>query len=458
VKIGSIAVASLGALAVFVAGPSSAQTLTESLASAYSTNPELNAARSQLRAVDEGIPLARSGNRPTVEAVFEHTNRTTRNVGGGPGLRGTSGDRPTAISLRLTQPLFQGFQVRNRVRGAESAVLAQRASLQNTEQNILLDVATAFEDVIQNRSIVELRRSDVRFLSEQVRAAEDRFEVGEGTRTDVSQSEARRAQAQSALNFAEANVAAAEARYQRLTGLEPGRLSDNFDVQSMLPASLEEAIAIGQNSHPAIIAALHDVDVAVFNVKELEGQFLPSVSVQGSAGTTFDPGNRIDRQDSAAVRLNVTVPIYQSGRVSAQVRQAKEQLGTSRIQVDLTRDQVRQNTIAAWASYRASLRSIQSARTGVFAAQLALQGIVEERRVGQRTTLDVLDSQRDLIQAQVTLVQAERDADVDAFALLSAIGRLSVSRLGLQVAIYDPVEHTDAVRGKWFGANTPDGR
>jgi outer membrane protein len=198
--------------------------------------------------------------------------------------------------------------------------------------------------------------------------------------------------------------------------------------------------------------------VASFNVKELEGGYLPNVSVQGTAGSTFNAGNGIDRQDSAAISLNVTVPIYQGGRVSAQVRQAKEQLGSSRIQVDVIRDQVRQNTIARWAAYKASLRSIQSARTGVFAAQLALQGVVEERRVGQRTTLDVLNAQRDLIEAQVTLVRAERDAKVDAFALLSAIGRLSVSRLGLQVAMYDPVEHADAVRDKWYGYRTPDGR
>lgn len=431
------------------------QTLTDSLAAAYSTNSELNSARSQLRAIDENVALARSGNRPLIEGLFQHRNSTTRTLGD---FGGTSGTRPTSIQIRLTQPLFQGFQVRNRIRGAEAAVNAQRASLQNTEQDILLDVVTAFEDVVQNRSIVSLRESDVSFLEEQVRAAQDRFEVGEGTRTDVSQAEARLAQAQSALAFARANYEAAQAEYRRLTGLVPQNLVDNFEVEPLLPPSLEAAVNIGQESHPAIIAALFDVDVALFNVKELEGQYLPRVSLFGEAGTTFNPGQGVDRQDAAAFGVDVTIPIYQQGRVSAQVRQAKEQLGTSRIQVDFTRDIVRQNTVAAWASWRASVRSIFAARTGVFAAQLALQGVIEEQRVGQRTTLDVLDAQRELVQAQVTLVQAERDADVAAFSLLAAVGRLSAQRLGLAVDIYEPEEHYLAVKDEWFGLRTPDGR
>jgi len=433
------------------------QTLTDSLASAYSNNPELNAARSQLRGIDENIALARSGNRPLVEGLFSHRNSTTRNVGDR-GFRGTSCARPTSVSVRLTQPIFQGFQVRNRIRGAEAAVRAQRSSLNQTEQQVLLDAVTAFEDVVQDRSIVELRESDVSFLEEQVRAAQDRFEVGEGTRTDVSQAEARLAEAQSFLAFAEANQAASEATFRRITGLDAANLVDDYDVEPLLPSTLKAAVNVGQEEHPAIQAALHDVDVAIFNVKELEGQFLPSVSIVGEAGTTFDVNTNVDRRDSASVGIDVSVPIYQQGRVSAQVRQAKEQLGTSRIQVDFTRDQVRQNTVAAWASYRASVRSIFAARTGVFAAQLALQGVVEEQRVGQRTTLDVLDAQRELVRNQVALVQAERDREVAAYTLLAAVGRLGARRLGLHVALYDPSEHTRAVRDKWYGMRTPDGR
>ena len=445
------------AIASAIFQPVAAQTLSDSLASAYSNNPELNAARSRLRSIDENIALARSGNRPLVEGIFRQNSSTTRTESSG-GFSQTSGTNSTAIQVRLTQPLFQGFQVRNRVRGAEAAVQAQRASLVNTEQDVLLNAVTAFEDVVQNRAIVDLRKSDIRFLEEQVRAAEDRFEVGEGTRTDVSQAEARLANAQSRLAFAEANRESAEATFREVTGLDAANLVADIPVEDRVPGSLNEAVNAGQDEHPAIRAALLDVDVANFNVKELEGQFMPTVSVVGEAGTTFNPRGGIDRQDSASIGLEASVPIYQQGRVSAQVRQAKEDLGTSRIQVDRTRNQVRQNAVASWAAYRASVRAIFAARTGVFASQLALEGVIEERRVGQRTTLDVLDQQRELIASQVTLVQAERDKAVAAFRLLASVGRLNAGRLGLQVALYQPREHTEAVRDKWFGLRTPDGR
>lgn len=451
-------IAAIASIVLTVAAPTAlGQTLTESFVAAYSTNPELNAARSRLRSIDENIAIARSGNRPQLGAAFSAQSTTTR-IAGDRGLRGTTGTNPVEVSIQLTQPLFQGFQVRNTIRQAESAVRAERSSLENVEQAILLDTATAFEDVLQNRAIVKLRESDVTFLSEQVRAAQDRFEVGEGTRTDVSQAEAREAQAQSALSFAEANLAAAEARYRQVTGLDAKNLRQDHDVDALVPRSLTQALEVGQSGHPAILASLYDVDTANFNVKALEGQLLPSVNLTGAASSTFNASTNVDRQDSASVGLNVTVPIYQGGRVSAQVRQAKENLGTSRIQVDLTRDRVRQNTVASWAAYQASIRSILAARTGVFAAQLALQGVVEEQRVGQRTTLDVLDAQRDLVSAQVTLVQSERDKEVAGFTLLAAVGRLGARSLRLPVSIYVPEAHTDAVRDKWYGLRTPDGR
>lgn len=447
----------LALAAMFWAGPGVAQTLTATLSATYNNNPELNAERSRLRATDEGIAIARSGNRPTVGASFDLSNQTTR-VAGSRFLRGTSGSAPIGIALTLTQPIFNGFQTRNNTRQAESAVKAGRASLENTEQSVLLDAATAFFDVIQDRQIVSLRQNDVSFLGEQIRAAQDRFEVGEGTRTDVSQAEARQATSQSALNFAVANAAASEARFRQFTGLTPKSLRADFNPERLIPATLDAAVETGQQGHPAIFATLFDVDTAQFNVKSLEGQFLPSVNVVGQVGRTYNNQQGVNFQDSASIGLNVDVPIYQGGRVSAQVRQAKEQLGTARIQVDFVRDQVRQNTVASWAAYIASVRTIFSARTGVFAAQLALQGVIEEQRVGQRTTLDVLDAQRDVISAQVTLVQAERDKEVAAFTLLAAVGRLSASRLSLPVNIYVPAEHTDAVRDKWYGFRTPDGR
>ena len=444
---------------VFAMGATSAhaQGQSEALAAAYSTNPQLNAARSNLRAIDENIGIARSGNRPNLTAAFNQELNVSRVVGGGP-LNRTASENPTVFSLTLTQPLFQGFRVRNNIRQAEAAVRARRADLVNTEQDILFNTAIAFEDVLQNREIVRLRRDNVRFLGEQVRAAQERFEVGEGTRTDVSQAEARQASSQSALSLSQATLEASEATFFQLTGLEARNLRDDFSEERLLPPSLDASVEIGQRAHPAIIASLHDVDVAIFNVKVAEGQLLPSVNLVGDAATTYNQNQNQNETNSASIRLNVNIPIYQGGNITAQVRQAKEQLGTSRINVDVNRDIVRQNTVASWAQYTATVRSIQAARTGVFSAQLALQGVIEEQRVGQRTTLDVLDAQNDLINAQLTLVAAERDKDVAAFALLSSVGRLTARGLGLRVNLYEPEEHTNAVRDKWYGLRTPDGR
>jgi len=427
----------------------SAQTLTQALSAAYNNNPDLNFARSQLREVDENIAIARSGNRPDLSASIRQSLTSSRSS--------DSAATPTTIAVRLTQPIFQGFQTRNSILSAESAVRAQSASLQNTEQNVLLNTVTAFFDVIQNRQVVELRRADVSFLAAQVSAAQDRFEVGEGTRTDVSQAEARQAQAESFLNAAIADLETSEATFRQLTGLEARSLRKDINEQRFIPSSLNSAIDIGQNGHPAIIATLYDVDTATYQVANLEGQFLPTLSLSGEVQTTLNPGI-VRQRDEATVSLDLSIPIYQGGRVSAQVRQAKEALGSSRIQVDITRDQVRQFTVASWAQYQAALRSIQTSRTGVFAAQLALQGVIEEQRVGQRTTLDVLDSQSDVVAAQLTLVAAERDRDVASYTLLSSMGHLNALRLSLPVAVYRPQEHTDAVRDKWFGLRTPDGR
>ncbi len=448
----------MAAVALAVWGnPASSQTMTESLASAYSTNPQLNVARAQLRAVDEDIAIARSQNRPLVQASISYLTSATQ-VYGARAVRGYTSNNQVEFALQLQQPIFQGFQVRNTIRQAESSVQAQRADLQVTEQDILLNSAVAFLDVILYRQIVNLRRNDVEFLGEQVRAARDRFEVGEGTRTDVSQAEARRAESQSLLNASEANYEAARATYQRQTNLVANNLRDNFNVERLLPKDLAAALNTGQQGHPAIMASLFNVDVNIFNVAALEGQFLPSLSATASASSTVDTVGLADRTDDARFGLNLTIPLYQRGQVSAQVRQAKENLGAARIQVDLNRNIVRQSVATSWSAYQASVRSIFDAQTGVFSAQLALEGVIEEQRVGQRTTLDVLDSQRDLISAQITLVQAQRDKDAAAFQLLSNVGRLNVASLGINVDNYRPEEHTDAVRNKWYGAKTPDGR
>ena len=432
-----------------------AQTLNNALAAAYSNNPTLNAARAQLRGVDEGVAQALSGWRPQVFGSLSAGHTSTYLSPSASTHQNTA-----TVGVQVQQPLFSGFRTVNGTRQAEAAVSAQRENLRSTEQTVMFDAAQSYMDVIRDTAIVSLRRSDIKFLREQVRAARDRFTVGEGTRTDVAQAEARLSAAQSQLNLALANLNANRAIFRQVIGVEAATLVPDTTIRRLLPKSADTAIATGIDTHPAIRAAQFNTDAATFNVKSIEGELLPSVTLEGNLQRQWNPSSTgvIDRADSASVFGRVSVPIYQGGRVSSRVRQAKEQLGNARILVDVARDQVRAAVVGTWGQFQASEASILAARSQVEASQLALNGVVEEQRVGQRTTLDVLDSQRELINAQVTLVTAQRDSLVAAFALVSAVGKLTSEHLRLNVASYNPVEHAEKVRDRWFGLRTPDGR
>jgi outer membrane protein len=321
-------------------------------------------------------------------------------------------------------------------------------------------------DVIRDRQVAVLRQQNLQFLEEQVRAAKSRFEVGEGTRTDVAQAEASRSSAVAQLASARANVLSVEAVYRRVIGESPGKLTSPAAAKG-LPKSVDEAIAVAAVQHPAILATEHLVDAQSFVVKSTEGQLLPQVSASAGlsrSNTSTSPGavsifgSQDGQSDSASIGATLTIPFYQGGRVAAQVRQSKEQLGQARIDVDVTRDQVRAAVASAWAQFIAAQEAVAANRDEVSANKLALNGVIEERNVGQRTTLDVLNAQADVITAQINLVSSERDVVVASYAILSAVGRLSAGRVGLNVVEYKPDEHYNAVKDKWFGLRTPDGR
>ncbi|MBO6755512.1 MAG: TolC family outer membrane protein [Roseibium sp.] len=433
-------------------GVALAETIGEALALAYDNNPTLNAARAELRGVDENVPQALAGWRPTVSASADVGRIRTRTAGV------DSYRTNSAISLSVNQALFRGFRTINSTRQAESIVRAQRESLKSTEQDTLLAAAQAYVDVIRDTALVSLSRSDLQFLVEQVRAARDRFEVGEGTRTDVSQAEARAAEARANVNISLANLNASRAIYRQVVGREARNLSADTSIDAIVPKTLDAALQTSETNQPLIRQSQHLVDAAIFNVKAVEGELLPTVSLDGTLSRTWNPSTNIDRTDTASIFGRVSIPIYQAGSVSSRVRQAKEELGQSQLQLDVVRDQVRANVVSTWGNYQAAAASIEAARAAVAASQLALEGVIEEQRVGQRTTLDVLDSQRELISQQVNLVTAQRNRIVGGYQLVSAVGRLDPGTLNLAVARYQPTEHYDAVRGQWFGLRTPDGR
>ncbi|TYC50478.1 TolC family outer membrane protein [Rhodobacterales bacterium] len=442
---------SFGVLA-FASSGAHAETIRESLALAYANNPTLNAARAQLRGVDENVPQALSAWRPTVSAAAS-AGRLANGVDSSVNYRNNA-----SMSLTISQTIFRGFRTINSTRQAEAVVRAQRESLMSTEQDTLLDAATAYVDVIRDTALVSLRRSDLAFLQEQVRAARDRFDVGEGTRTDVSQSEARSSEARASLNTAMANLNTSRAIYQQVVGTEARNLSADTSISRYVPKSLDEALNLSESHQPLIRQAQHLVDAAVFNVKTIEGELLPTVTVDGSISRSWNPSETVDYSDNAQIFGNVSIPLYQGGAVYSRVRQAKEELGQTRLQLDVALDQVRANVISAWGIYQAAEASIVAAQAAVQAQQLALEGVVEEQRVGQRTTLDVLDAQRELVNQQSNLVIAQRNRIVGGYQLVASIGRLDAGSLGLSVARYEPKQHYKAVRDKWIGLRTPDGR
>ena len=432
----------------------SAESILGALAKAYDNNPDLNAARAQLRAVDEGVAIAKSGYRPRIAggARWERRRRETKinTPAGSDRISVTEGD--TSVGITFTQNLFNGFQTRNNVRSAESDVYGEQQNLLDTEQSILLSAAQIYANVVRDAKIVQVRRQNLEFLIEQRNAAQARFDVGEGTRTDIALAQASLESARAQLLAAQAQYKSSVAVYVQIIGTAPKNLQQPTPIIQGRPSSLDSAVATGLREHPFILSSQYQVDSAAFTVKSIEGGYLPSVDLLGDLDY-FDGGRTV-----GSVGVGINVPIYQGGETSARVRQAKEQLGQARILVDSARRDVEQNIVTDWAQLEAANASIAANRAQVQAAQLALEGIVEERKVGQATQLDVLQTQSEVLNAQEDLAVSQRDAVVASYSLLSSVGRLTVPKLGLHVAEYRYNEHYEQVKDKWFGLRTVDGR
>ncbi|MEM5492229.1 TolC family outer membrane protein [Hoeflea sp. AS16] len=438
----SLACVAVVSMMVLAPQPVFAETIYQAMAKAYENNPDLNAARAGLRATDEGVALAKSGYRPIIGAEAVTTSSNTEGVV----------TNSASIGVSITQTLFDGFQTRNNVRAAEAAVFAGRENLRGTEIDILLATVQAYANVNRDNQIVAYRKQNIAFLQEQFSAARARFDVGESTRTDVSLAEAELAGAKASLTAAVAQAKSSAAVYAQIVGSVPKNLKPVPLPRKLLPASLEMAVAQGTKEHPAVLAALYGVDAADFSVKAEEGTFLPGVKVVGSVSEA-DGG-----VTTGAVQAKVTIPLYQGGAAAASVRQAKEKLGQQRILVDSARRSIEQSVVSSWTQMEAAIATIQANRAQLAAANLALNGVVEERRVGQRTTLDVLNAQQTVLNAKEAISQSERNAIVASFSVLASTGKLTIDRLGLQVANYKPEVHYEATKDRWFGLRTVDGR
>ncbi len=442
-KLATILKATTLGVCISVASPVFATTLTDALIQAYQTNPSLRIGRSSLRATDEGVRQAKAALLPTVSANLSVDRNETPN----PSIDTTPS---TNASVIASLSLFAGGTALNGIEQARYNVLGGRQSLKSTEQRILLDAVTAFMDVRRDQRNVQLAKNSVKVLNEEVRAARERFEVGEVTRTDVAQAESRLAASESGLEINRAALKRSIDFYIATVGSQPKDLRTPPPAPK-LPSSANAAEAIAVARHPAVLQQQFAVKAAEKAVAIAKGNKAPVISVNALAGrsnnnsTTFGGGK--DKQTQGRIGLDIDQTIYQGGRLNSEQRQALALLEQENANLQLAGVQVRQNVHSTYATWVASKASIQARQKQVRAAQIAFDGASEEAKLGARTTLDVLNSEQDLLQSQSDLVTAIRDEYVNSYGVLSAMGLLTVEHLNLGIQSYDPDVNYKKVSG-----------
>lgn len=445
--------------------PVLAETIESALVRAYQDNPQLNAQRASVRSTDENVPQALSGYRPQISVTAsggsQYTDTVLKQQDGAGGvtrsqLHGVNG--PWSAGATITQTLYNGGRTGNRTRAAESQVSAAREGLRVLEQSVLLAASTIYMDYLRDSAIVEVQRSNVNVLEQTLKQTQDRFNVGEVTRTDVAQSQAQLAAGRTQLLAAESTLTTTRANYRRIIGSDPQNPQPGSPVDRYLPKTLAQAVDMGLVENPNVTAAMYGIDVSFLQVKVNEGALFPTVTLQGNVQQANERTLTAFKAFSASAVANVSIPIYQGGAEYALIRQSKETLAQQRLNLDQVRDQTRATVAQSWGQLVATKSQVASAQAQVTASEIALNGVREEARVGQRTTLDVLNAQQALVNARIALVTAQHDRVVASYTVLNAVGRLSPVTLKLKTSVYDPSVHYHQVRDSWFGVRTPDGR
>ncbi|HMB74957.1 MAG TPA: TolC family outer membrane protein [Kiloniellaceae bacterium] len=432
--------------------PAAAQSLEETLSLAYNANPTLRAARAELRAVNEGVPQALSNWRPEITlngdlgAAYRDTKEPFRNKADG---------YPVGAQLNVIQPLYRGGRTVAGTERAEQQVLAQRAVLLTVEQDVLFAAATAYLNVWRDQSILQLNVKNEQVLARQLEAAQDRFEVGEVTRTDVAQSESRLARATAERIAAEGALASSRANFQRVVGRYPELLEQPAPVVD-LPTELDPLIEMSLREDPRVLQSIYSERAAEKSVRVAEGSLLPTLQLRGTLQHQDELHDSDNTFQEAQILAELSVPFYQQGVVSSQVRQAKQTASQRRIEVDAARVRAREDAIRAWESHQTAKAQIESFKAEVRATEIALEGVRQENLVGSRTILDVLDAEQEVLDAQVSLVASQRDELVAAYAVRQAVGRLTAAALGLDVPIYNPDRNYEAVRNRWYGLDATE--
>lgn len=431
--------------------PVGAETLVEALAKAYTTNPQLQAQRAGQRATDEEVPQALSNWRPSVTVTGEAGKTKTDN-------ESSSTERnPQTLEFEISQPLYRGGRTVAETRRAEANVLAGRQQLLSSEQQVLLSAVRAYMNVVRDLAVLDLNRNNEQRLQRQLQAARDRFRVGEITRTDVAQAEARLARATADRIQAEGVVVNSRAAYRSVVGDMPGTLA-RPEPALALPVDEAEAQKQAEARNPDVERARFRAHAARHNINLVRGELLPTLNLTGTISKEEDSTARGSQREVGEVQATLTIPLYEGGDVYSRLRAAKETMAQRQEDYDDARRTAVQTATSAWNSLQTARAAVRSFQSEVRASEIALEGVQREALVGSRTVLDVLDAEQELLDAKVALVRSERDELVARFELLSAIGSLTAQELKLPVEAYDAEKNYRDVRGQWFGAGKPEGK
>lgn len=429
---------------LFAAFPVQAESLAEAMRAAYRNNPTLEAERARQRSTDELVPAAKSGWRPTVNAGATVTQEWSDSD-----VAKSSKNASLNMNIQLAQPIFRGFKTVEGIASAKANVQAGRQQLLATEQSVLFSVVASYLAVVRDRQILAIRQQNVTNLQKQAGAASSRFDAGEVTRTDVSQSRARVSGAQGDVASAKANLEGSNAAYEAAVGYRPGKLK--YSRLGPIPSTLESALNTAQEINPRILQAAWVHDASLHDVEIAKGDLLPEISLRATASRTEHPANGVDFSESASIAGVLTIPIYQGGREYATIRQSKQISSQRQVQIIEATRAVRQQVTASWYTYISASQAITAAKAQVAAATLALDGINQEYLVGSRTTIDVLNAQQEVLVARLGVVNAEYAKMISSYQLLQAMGKLTARHLALGGSYYDPKVNYNDVKNKWIG-------
>ena len=430
-----------------------AQSLVDALTAAYHSNPTLLARRAKLRATDEEVPQALTNWRPevsmSVDAGYQNTHNTNSSGSGRNQTR-----QQQSVGIDITQPLFRGGRTLASTSQAENSVRAERARLLATEQTVLLSVVSAYMNAYRDEAVLKLNLNNEQVLKRQLEATRDRFEVGEITRTDVHQAEARLAKTTADRIQSEGNLESSRADYLNVVGeTAPAKLKAPR-VPSALPDSKEEAIKLAAVKNPAVISAEFDRRAAIDSADGIWGELLPQVELTAGYSKAYEGAAEQGHINTAGISIGINIPIYQQGSVYSRLREARQTAAQQAYVIDEQRRIAVAGATRAWEALITAQAQVTSFNTQIDANVVALEGVQREASVGSRTVLDVLDAEQELLDSRVSHVRAQRDEVVAVYELKSAIGQMTALGLELPVTLYDPREHYREVRGKWFGGNS----